>query len=110
MSFTFDDFLEQMGQVRNMGPLEDLIAMIPGANRMKGLQNAQIDESQLAQVEAIIQSMTKEERVDPDIINASRRRRIAKGSGTSVPQVNRLIKQFKDRKSTRLNSSHVAIS
>src|SRR5690625_4222245 len=57
MSFTFDDFLEQMGQVRSMGPLEDLIAMIPGANRMKGLQNAQIDESQLAQVEAIIQSM-----------------------------------------------------
>ncbi|HLS35097.1 MAG TPA: signal recognition particle protein [Bacillota bacterium] len=98
MSFTFDDFLEQMGQVRNMGPLEDLIAMIPGANRMKGLQNAQIDESQLAQVEAIIQSMTKEERVDPDIINASRRRRIAKGSGTSVPQVNRLIKQFNEMK------------
>src|SRR5690625_7518561 len=83
MSLSFDDFLEQMGQVRIMGPLEDLIAMIPGANRMKGLQNAQIDESQLAQVEAIIQSMTKEERVDPDIINASRRRRIAKGSGTS---------------------------
>src|SRR5690625_345807 len=98
MSFTFDDFLEQMGQVRNMGPLEDLIAMIPGANRMKGLQNAQIDESQLAQVEAIIQSMTKEERVDQDIINASRRRRIAKGSGTSVPQVNRLIKQFNEMK------------
>src|SRR5690625_1225661 len=98
MSFTFDDFIGQMGQVRSMGPLEDLIAMIPGANRMKGLQNAQIDESQLAQVEAIIQSMTKEERVDPDIINASRRRRIAKGSGTSVPQVNRLIKQFNEMK------------
>lgn len=98
MNFTFDDFLEQMGQVRSMGPLEDLIAMIPGANRMKGLQNAQIDEGQLAQVEAIIHSMTKEERIDPDIINASRRKRIAKGSGTSVPQVNRLLKQFNEMK------------
>jgi len=98
MSFTFDDFLEQMGQVRSMGPLEDLISMIPGANRIKGLQNAQIDEKQLAHVEAIIQSMTKEERQNPDVLNASRRRRIAKGSGTTVAQVNRLIKQFNEMK------------
>lgn len=98
MSFTFEDFLEQMGQVRNMGPLEDIIAMIPGANRMKGLKNAQIDESQIDQIEAIIQSMTKEERVNPDVLNASRRRRIAKGSGTTVSQVNRLIKQFNEMK------------
>src|SRR5690625_306481 len=98
MSFTFDDFLEQMGQVKSMGPLEDLMAMIPGANKMKGLKNAQLDEKQLAHVEAIIQSMTKKERVNPDIMNASRKRRIAKGSGTSVSQVNRLLKQFDEMK------------
>ena len=97
-SFTFDDFLEQMDQVKSMGPLEDLLTMIPGANKMKGLKNAQIDEKQLVYVEAIIQSMTREERQDPDIMNASRKRRIAKGSGTSVSQVNRLLKQFNDMK------------
>ncbi|MGM8364165.1 signal recognition particle protein [Virgibacillus sp. W0181] len=98
MSFTFDDFLEQMDQVKNMGPLEDLMGMIPGANKMKGLKNAQIDESQLVYVEAIIQSMTKKERQDPSIINASRKKRIAKGSGTTVSKVNRLLKQFDDMK------------
>ena len=98
MSFTFDDFLEQMGQVKKMGPLDDLMSMIPGASKMKGLKNAQLDEKQLTQVEAIIQSMTKKERVDPSIINGSRRKRIAKGSGTSVSQVNRLIKQFSEMK------------
>lgn len=98
MSFTFDDFLEQMSQVKQMGPLEDLLAMIPGANKMKGMKNVQFDEKQLVHVEAIIQSMTKEERQDPSIMNASRKRRIAKGSGTSVSQVNRLLKQFNDMK------------
>ncbi|MFA1818597.1 signal recognition particle protein [Virgibacillus oceani] len=98
MSFTFDDFLEQMGQVKNMGPLDDLMAMIPGANKMKGLKNAQVDEKQLVYVEAIIQSMTKNERQDPSIMNASRKKRIAKGSGTSVSQVNRLLKQFDEMK------------
>ncbi|WP_099158068.1 signal recognition particle protein [Virgibacillus ndiopensis] len=97
-SFTFDDFLEQMGQVKKMGPLEDILSMIPGAGKMKGLKNAQIDESQLTSVEAIIQSMTKKERQDPDIMNASRKKRIAKGSGTSVSQVNRLLKQFGEMK------------
>src|SRR5690625_2218876 len=94
MSFTFDDFLEQMGQVKSMGPLEDLMAMIPGANKMKGLKNAQLDEKQLVHVEAIIQSMTKKERVNPDIMNVRRKRRIANGSGTSVSQVDRLLKQL----------------
>ena len=98
MSFTFDDFLEQMGQVKKMGPLEDLMSMLPGAGKIKGLKNAQIDEKQLVHIEAIIQSMTKKERVDPSIINAGRRKRIAAGSGTSVSQVNRLIKQFNDMK------------
>ncbi|SFB20171.1 signal recognition particle subunit FFH/SRP54 (srp54) [Lentibacillus halodurans] len=98
MSFTFDDFLEQMGQVKQMGPLEDLMNMIPGANKMKGLKNAQIDEKQLVYIEAIIQSMTKDERQDPSLMNASRKKRIAKGSGTSVSQVNRLLKQFNEMK------------
>ncbi|MBP1968128.1 signal recognition particle subunit SRP54 [Virgibacillus natechei] len=97
-SFTFDDFLEQMGQVKNMGPLDDLMAMIPGAGKMKGLKNAQLDEKQLVHVEAIIQSMTKKERQEPSIMNASRKKRIAKGSGTSVSQVNRLLKQFEEMK------------
>ncbi|HIS29478.1 MAG TPA: signal recognition particle protein [Candidatus Avamphibacillus intestinigallinarum] len=98
MSFTFDDFLEQMGQVKKMGPLEDIMSMIPGAGKMKGLKNAQIDEKQLVHIEAIIQSMTKKERSEPEIIGASRKKRIAKGSGTNVSQVNRLLKQFADMK------------
>lgn len=97
-SFTLDDFLEQLGQVRNMGPLEDLLKMMPGANKIKGLNNLQIDEKQITHVEAIIQSMTKEEKIHPEIITAGRRKRIAKGSGTSVPEVNRLLKQFEDMK------------
>ncbi|KAA9025903.1 signal recognition particle protein [Niallia endozanthoxylica] len=97
-SFTFDDFLEQLGQVRNMGPLDELLKMMPGANKIKGLNNLQIDDKQIAHVEAIIKSMTKQEKIQPEIINASRRKRIAKGSGTSVPEVNRLLKQFDDMK------------
>ncbi|RBW67526.1 signal recognition particle protein [Bacillus taeanensis] len=98
MSFTFDDFLDQLGQVRSMGPLEDLIGMLPGANKMKGLKNVNIDEKQISHVEAIIQSMTKEEKQHPEMINGSRKKRIAKGSGTSVQEVNRLLKQFEDMK------------
>ncbi len=98
MSFTFDDFLEQMDQVKKMGPLDELISMLPGANKMKGLKNIQVDEKQLSHVEAIIQSMTKQERQDPSIINSSRKKRIARGSGTTVSQVNRLLKQFNEMK------------
>ncbi|MDC3416421.1 signal recognition particle protein [Aquibacillus salsiterrae] len=97
-SFTFDDFLEQMSQVRNMGPLEDLLGMLPGANKMKGLKNVQFDEKQISHVEAIIQSMTKKERQDPSVMNASRKKRIAKGSGRTVSEVNRLLKQFDEMK------------
>ncbi|WP_077621989.1 signal recognition particle protein [Sediminibacillus massiliensis] len=97
-SFTFDDFLEQMDQVRSMGPLDELIGMLPGANKMKGLKNVQLDEKQINHVEAIIQSMTKQERQDPGIMNASRKKRIAKGSGRSVSEVNRLLKQFEEMK------------
>ncbi|HEY4554214.1 MAG TPA: signal recognition particle protein [Bacillaceae bacterium] len=97
-TFTFDDFLEQLGQVRNMGPLDELIKMMPGANKIKGMGNLQVDEKQIGRVEAIIRSMTKAEKQHPEIINAGRRRRIAKGSGTTVQEVNRLLKQFEDMK------------
>lgn len=98
MSITLDDFLEQLNQVRKMGPLNELLKMLPGANKIKGLNNIQIDEKQLRHVEAIIQSMTKEEKEHPEIINASRRKRIAKGSGRPIQEVNRLLKQFEEMK------------
>ncbi len=94
--FTFEDFLDQMKQVRNMGPLDQLMGMIPGMGKVKQLKNMQVDEKALDHVEAIINSMTREERVNPDVINGSRRKRIARGSGTSVQEVNKLLKQFND--------------
>jgi signal recognition particle subunit SRP54 len=97
-SFTFDDFLDQMDQVKSMGPLDELLGMLPGANKMKGLKNVQIDDKQLVHVEAIIQSMTKKERQDPGLMNASRKKRIAKGSGRPISEVNRLLKQFDEMK------------
>ncbi|WP_163101472.1 signal recognition particle protein [Peribacillus alkalitolerans] len=97
-SFTFDDFLDQLAQVRKMGPLDDILKMLPGANKIKGLNNISIDDKQIGHVEAIIKSMTKNEKVNPEIINASRRKRIAKGSGTSIQEVNRLLKQFEEMK------------
>jgi signal recognition particle subunit SRP54 len=97
-TFTLDDFLDQLGQVRNLGPLDELLKMMPGANKMKGLNNLQIDEKQIAHVEAIIRSMTKAEKEHPEIMNSNRKRRIAKGSGRTVPEVNRLLKQFEDMK------------
>ncbi|MCM3672952.1 signal recognition particle protein [Peribacillus simplex] len=97
-TFTFDDFLEQLGQVRNMGPLDDILKMIPGANKMKGMDNLQIDEKQIGHVEAIIRSMTTLEKEHPETMNASRKKRIAKGSGRSIQEVNRLLKQFEEMK------------
>jgi signal recognition particle subunit SRP54 len=97
-SFTLDDFLEQLGQVRNLGPLDELLKMVPGANKIKGLNNIQIEEKQIAHVEAIIRSMTMEEKTHPEILNSNRKRTIAKGSGRTVPEVNRLLKQFEDMK------------
>lgn len=97
-TFTLEDFLDQLQQVRNMGPLDEMLAMLPGAGQLKGLKNLQVDEKKLAHTEAIIRSMTPEERMHPEIINASRRRRIAQGSGTSVQEVNRLLKQFEEMK------------
>lgn len=96
-TFTLDDFLEQMKQLKKMGNIEQLIGMMPGV-KPGALKDAQIDESQLGRIEAIILSMTKAERTKPEIINGSRRKRIAKGSGTSVEDVNKLLKQFDQMK------------
>jgi len=94
--FTFEDFLDQMQQIKNIGSLGDILKMIPGAgNKIKA---AQLDENALQRSEAIILSMTRQERNNPQIINGSRRLRIAKGSGTSVQEVNQLLKQFEQMK------------
>ncbi len=90
--FTFEDFLDQLQQLKNMGPLSDVLSMIPGMNKMANVKN--VDDGELVRVEAIIKSMTAEERNKPQIINGSRRRRIAMGSGATVQEVNRLLKQF----------------
>ncbi len=90
--FTLSDFLVQMKQIKQMGPLENLLGMMPGMGAQ--MKNVSVDEKQIARVEAIILSMTPQERDDPSVMNASRRKRIAAGSGTSVEQVNRLLKQF----------------
>lgn len=94
-SFDLNDYLEQMDQMQSMGSMEDILKMIPGASK---LGNIQIDEKALARTKAIVLSMTKEERSNPDLLNAGRRKRIAKGSGTSVQEVNRLMNQFNQSK------------
>ncbi|WP_036728861.1 signal recognition particle protein [Peptoniphilus mikwangii] len=94
-TFTFDDFLDQLEQMKNLGPLEDILGMLPGMNN-KMLKGINIDNKEFARVEAIIKSMTKEERQKPEIIDISRRKRIAEGSGTSPVDVNKLLKQFRD--------------
>jgi signal recognition particle subunit SRP54 len=96
--FTLEDFLKQMKQVRKMGPLSGIIGMLPGMGAMKQLKNADVDERELDRVEAIILSMTPKERANPGVINGSRRKRIANGSGTKVQQVNNLVKQFDQMK------------
>ena len=90
--FTLDDFLDQLKQIRKMGPLTSLLKMMPGVGRELG--NLQVDEREMDRLQAIITSMTPEERANPSIINGSRRRRIAQGSGTSIQAVNQLVKQF----------------
>lgn len=97
MQFTLEDFLEQMQQMKKMGPLGDILGMLPGMDS-KALQNVDIDEKKMAHTEAIIQSMTRKERNDPSILNGSRRKRIAAGSGTTIQEVNQLLKQFEEMK------------
>lgn len=95
--FDLEDFLSQLNQIKKLGPLENLIKLIPGAKKM-GLNNVDIDPKQMAHIEAIVLSMTREERRNPDILKASRKRRIASGSGRSVEEVNKLLKQFEQMK------------
>jgi signal recognition particle subunit SRP54 len=92
--FDLEDYLEQMQQMRRMGPLDQILNAIPGFSALRQQQKIEIDENQFVRVQAIIQSMTREERQDPSILNGSRRRRIAAGSGTTVQEVNRLLNQF----------------
>ena len=93
--FTFEDFLEQLDQMKNLGPLDELLGMMPGMNT-KALKGLDVGEKEIGKIEAIIKSMTKKERLTPEIIDSSRRKRIASGSGTSITEVNKLLKQFKE--------------
>jgi len=97
LDFTFEDFLTQMQQVKKMGPIKDLISMVPGLNQAK-LSEVDVDEKSINHIEAIIQSMTVYERRNPDILNGSRKKRIAKGSGRSIQEINKLLKQFEEMK------------
>ena len=90
--FNFNDFLGQIQQIKKMGNLKDLASMIPGVG--KALKDVEIDDNAFKGIEAIIKSMTPKERTNPEILNQSRRMRIAKGSGTNIQEVNRLIKHF----------------
>ncbi|KPA15944.1 Signal recognition particle protein [Candidatus Magnetomorum sp. HK-1] len=92
--FTLEDFRDQMIQIRKMGSLTDIIGMIPGLGNLKQMKNMEVDDYELVRIEAIINSMTRQERYQPNVINGSRRKRIARGSGTSVQDVNRLLKNY----------------
>jgi len=94
--FTLEDFLDQLQQVQKMGPLGQVVSMIPGMGGLAKEAQAAVDRGELRRTEAIIRSMTPRERRDPGVLNGSRRRRIAAGSGTNLPDVNRLVKQFTD--------------
>ena len=103
-TFDFNDFMSQIQQIKKMGNVKDLMSMVPGMG--KAIKNLDIDDDAFKSIEAIINSMTPEERSDPKLLNGSRRARIANGSGTSVAEINRLVKQFSEtRKMMRLMSS-----
>ena len=105
-TFTLDDFLMQMRQIKKMGNINQLVSMLPGVSA-GALKDAQVDEKQMQRIEAIILSMTPSERLKPEIINGSRRKRIAKGSGTSVEDVNKLLRQFEQMKKTMKQFSNM---
>ncbi|MCQ2979566.1 MAG: signal recognition particle protein [Clostridia bacterium] len=94
--YSFDDFLNQMNQIKKMGPLKDLMKMIPGMSQIKELDNLTIDEKEIKHIEAIIQSMTTEERNNPDVLTPSRKRRIANGCGLKIDEVNSFVKRFEE--------------
>lgn len=106
-AFTFEDFLTQLKQLKKMGPLSDLLGMIPGMG--KQLKGVEVDDSGLVRIEAIINSMTRKERNNPDILNGSRRKRIARGAGTSIQEVNQLLKQFVSMQKMIKNVSRMGI-
>ena len=93
-TFTLEDFREQLQQIKKMGSIEQILSMIPGMGRLKLPKDLQGSEKEMVKIEAIINSMTQEERKRPEILNGSRRLRIAKGSGTTVQDVNQLLKQY----------------
>jgi len=93
-TFTLEDFRDQIRRIKKMGSIESILKMIPGIGGLKGLKGIQFQEQELVRIEAIINSMTPKERRNHGIVNGSRRLRIAKGSGTTVPDVNRLLKQY----------------
>jgi signal recognition particle subunit SRP54 len=95
-TFTLEDFLNQLQQVRKIGPLGQLMEMIPGMSRFQDQVSPEVTDGQLTRVESIIQSMTPEERRNPRVINGSRRRRIARGSGHTVQEVNQLLREFRE--------------
>lgn len=95
--FTLQDFLEQMQEVKKLGPINQILEMIPGLNQ-KQLKGFNVDEREIARIEAIIKSMTPEERANPSIINSSRKKRIAMGSGTTIQDVNKLLREFEQTK------------
>jgi signal recognition particle subunit SRP54 len=103
--FNFDDFLSQLEQIKKMGNIKDLVSMIPGVSKM--MKDVEIDDDAFKPIEAIIKSMTKKERANPDIIDGSRRRRIASGSGTTIQQVNNLMKQFADMRKMMRSMSQI---
>ncbi|MCC5895563.1 MAG: signal recognition particle protein [Alkalibacterium sp.] len=96
--YDFNDFIEQMDQMTNMGPMEDILKMIPGMSNVPGMADFQMDPKDIAHMKAIVLSMTPQEREDPDLLSQKRRRRIAKGSARDIAEVNRMIKQFKQSK------------
>ncbi len=93
-TFDFNDFLDQLSQIQKMGPMDEIMKMIPGMANNPALQNVNMDPKDMDHLKAIIYSMTEQERTDPNVLNPSRRRRIAKGSGRPIQEVNRMIKQF----------------
>lgn len=109
-SFDFNDFIDQMDQVRKMGPLKDLIKMIPGINKVPGIQDFNIDDKDMNRIRAVVQSMTPYERTHPDEISQSRRRRIASGCGQTLNEVNQLIKQFNQSRNMMAQMSNGKMS
>ena len=105
--FTLEDFRDQLRQLRKLGPIENMLSMMPQVGIMKELKNVKVDEKEITRVVAIIDSMTPYERANHMVINGSRRRRIAKGSGTSVQEVNQLLKQYAQAKKMMKNRLHI---